>query len=150
MNKKILSIGLIFLVLFFVQLCSAQDSDPDQTGTNVKLLELDGAIGPIAVQIIEKGIDQAEKANSEALIILLNTPGGLTESTWKITKAIMNSYVPVVVYIYPQGARAGSAGVFITFSAHIAAMAPATNIGAASVVSMGGEMDSTMYKKGHQ
>ena len=59
----------------------------------------------------------------------------------------MNSYVPVVVYIYPQGARAGSAGVFITFSAHIAAMAPATNIGAASVVSMGGEMDSTMYKK---
>ena len=112
MNKKILSIGLIFLVLFFVQLCSAQDSDPDQTGTNVKLLELDGAIGPIAVQIIEKGIDQAEKANSEALIILLNTPGGLTESTWKITKAIMNSYVPVVVYIYPQGAPGRFGGSF--------------------------------------
>ena len=147
MNKKIISIGLILLSFFVLQLCRAQDDDTAEPQTNVKLLELDGAIGPIAVQVIEKGINQAEKANSEALIILLNTPGGLTESTWKITKAIMNSYVPVVVYIYPQGARAGSAGVFITFSAHIAAMAPATNIGAASVVSMGGEMDSTMYKK---
>jgi len=147
MNKKNLLVSLILLLLIAVQFCSAQDDAEEMSRTNVKLLELDGAIGPIAVQIIEKGIKQAEKDQSEALIILLNTPGGLTESTWKITKAIMNSYVPVVVYIYPQGARAGSAGVFITFSAHIAAMAPATNIGSASVVAMGGEMDSVMYKK---
>ena len=147
MNNKFLLISVLLISLIAVQFCSAQDDAEEMTRPNVKLLELDGAIGPIAVQIIQKGVKQAENDQSEALIILLNTPGGLTESTWKITKAIMNSYVPVVVYIYPQGARAGSAGVFITFSAHIAAMAPATNIGSASVVSMGGEMDSVMYKK---
>ncbi|HDS01767.1 MAG TPA: nodulation protein NfeD [candidate division Zixibacteria bacterium] len=113
----------------------------------VKLLTIDGAIGPITVQLIEKGIRKSEQENAQALIILLNTPGGLTESTWKIIQAIMNANVPVVVYVYPQGARAASAGAYITYSAHIAAMAPATSMGSASVVSMGSEMDSTMYKK---
>ncbi len=113
----------------------------------VKLLTIDGAIGPITVQLIEKGIKKSEKENAEAFIILLNTPGGLTESTWKIIQEIMNANVPVVVYVYPQGARAASAGAYITYSGHIAAMAPATSMGSASVVSMGSEMDSTMYKK---
>jgi membrane-bound serine protease (ClpP class) len=113
----------------------------------VKLLTIDGPIGPITLQLIEKGIRKSEEENAEALIILLNTPGGLTESTWKIIQAIMNANVPVVVYVYPQGARAASAGAYITYSGHIAAMAPATSMGSASVVSMGSEMDSTMYKK---
>lgn len=159
MIKKFLWLILIGLGLFalgYAQNDTISDTlqlppvmeEPDDVGTNtVLLLELDGAIGPIAVQLIEKGIKRSVRDNDEAFIILLNTPGGLTESTWKITKSILNADVPVVVYIYPRGARAGSAGVFITYSAHIAAMSPATSMGSASVVAMGGEMDSTMYKK---
>jgi membrane-bound serine protease (ClpP class) len=152
MIKKLFIIsGLVIMMLvgLIAQTDSMDSLEPprDKPPGMVKLLVIDGAIGPITVQQIEKGIKKSIRANAEALVILLNTPGGLTESTWKINKAIMNAEVPVVVYIYPQGARAGSAGVYITYAAHIAAMAPATNIGSASVVSMGGEMDSTMYKK---
>jgi len=145
------------LVIFSVSGLSAQVDSVEAVDTleapeeaepgMVKLIVIDAVIGPIVVQQIEKGIKKSIQSNAEALIILLNTPGGLSESTWKITTAIMNAEIPVVVYIYPQGARAASAGVFITYSAHIAAMAPATNMGSASAVSMQGEIDSTMYKK---
>ncbi|MBD3382903.1 MAG: nodulation protein NfeD [candidate division Zixibacteria bacterium] len=124
----------------------SEDKTENEQGL-VKLLVVDGPIGPITVDYINRGIKQAVLYDADALVVLLNTPGGLSNSTWKITEAIMNSPVPVIVYVYPKGARAASAGVFITYSAHIAAMAPATNMGSASSVALQGDMDSTMYKK---
>lgn len=120
-----------------------------QTGENdrVTVLDIDTPIGPITVKLIDRAIEEAEDNGSEALIIRLNTPGGLTNSTWRITTAMLNADVPVVVHVWPSGARAGSAGVFITYAAHIAAMATGTNIGAATPVQMEGEMDSAMAKK---
>ncbi|HLO80676.1 MAG TPA: nodulation protein NfeD [Chitinophagaceae bacterium] len=109
---------------------------------------IDGSINPASASYIERGIKKAEKENAQCLIINLNTPGGLLKSTRVIVGAIMESRVPVVVYVTPPGAHAGSAGVFITMAAHIAAMAPATNIGAAHPVSgNGATMDTTMNRK---
>lgn len=115
--------------------------------TNVTVITLDGAINPAAYEYIRYGIEQAKKNNSECLVLQLNTPGGLLESTRYIVSSILMSPVPVVVYVSPPGARAASAGVFITLAAHIAAMAPGTNIGAAHPVSLQGQMDSTMTEK---
>jgi membrane-bound serine protease (ClpP class) len=84
---------------------------------------------------------------AECLIIKLNTPGGLLKSTRVIVTAILDSPVPVVVYVYPGGSQAASAGVFVTLAAHVAAMAPGTNIGAAHPVSMQGQQDSIMNEK---
>jgi membrane-bound serine protease (ClpP class) len=115
--------------------------------SNVVVITLDGAINPAAADYIQYGIEQAVKHNSECLIIQLNTPGGLLESTRTIVSAILQSPVPVVVYVFPPGSRSASAGVFITLAAHIAAMAPGTNIGAAHPVSIQGQMDSVMTEK---
>ncbi len=101
----------------------------------------------MVAEYIIKSIDRAEKANAEALIIQLNTPGGLVDSIQQIVMKMMASEVPTVVYVAPSGARAASAGVFITLAANIAAMAPTTHIGAAHPVQMQGKMDETMEKK---
>ncbi len=107
-------------------------------GDTIQLIDIDGAIQPVSMMTILHAIERAEQANAEVLIIRLDTPGGLMESTWEITQGILNSHVPVIVYVAPEGARAGSAGVYITMAAHIAAMAPSTNIGAATPIGMGG------------
>ncbi|MBI2884921.1 MAG: nodulation protein NfeD [Candidatus Omnitrophica bacterium] len=105
----------------------------------VHVIELDNQIiSPVTQQYITQALDRAEADSAECLVLILDTPGGLLESTRAIVKRIMNAQVPVVVYIAPSGARAGSAGVFITMAAHIAAMAPSTNIGAAHPVMAGG------------
>lgn len=109
---------------------------------------IDGVIGPSTSRFIQRAIRDA--AGAEALIVQIDTPGGLLKSTEEITRAILNAPVPVVVYIAPRGARAASAGVFITYSSHVAAMAPATRLGAATPVSVGGEgarPDDTMARK---
>lgn len=95
---------------------------------------IEGVINPVATEYITHSIELAEQAEAEALIIQMDTPGGLMESMHKIVKAIQASQVPVIVYVAPSGSRAGSAGVFITYAAHIAAMAPSTNIGSAHPV----------------
>jgi membrane-bound serine protease (ClpP class) len=110
-------------------------------------LKIDGAINPAVAEFIHDGIARAEELNAQCLIIQLNTPGGLLKSTRVIVSDILESPVPIVVYVSPGGAHAGSAGVFITLAAHIAAMAPGTNIGAAHPVSMQGEQDSIMNEK---
>jgi membrane-bound serine protease (ClpP class) len=110
-------------------------------------LKIDGAINPAATTFIERGIESATEKNAECLIIQLNTPGGLLESTRIIVGALLESKIPVIVYVAPAGARAGSAGVFITMAAHIAAMTPGTNIGAAHPVDIEGKMDSVMGEK---
>ena len=114
----------------------------------VYLIKLDDKIiNPITYEYVHKAIQQAEKEQAQCLVIELDTPGGLLNSTRSIVKDIMNAQVPVVVYISPQGARAGSAGVFITLASHIAAMAPSTNIGAAHPVNIGGEEDKGSWKE---
>jgi len=105
----------------------------------VLIIEINSSINPATVDFINDAIRESKVTGSELLLILLDTPGGLVNSTREIVKSIMSSDVPVVVYVYPDGARAGSAGVFITMSAHIAAMAPGTNIGAAHPVEAGGQ-----------
>lgn len=110
-------------------------------------IKVDGSINPASAAFIKSTIEKAAKEKAECLLIHLNTPGGLLKSTRVIVSDILESSVPVVVYVSPGGAHAGSAGVFITMAAHIAAMAPSTNIGAAHPVNMQGGMDSTMNSK---
>lgn len=98
----------------------------------------DQAISPVTARFVERAIRQAEQERAQCLILVLDTPGGLVDSTRGIVRGILSSEVPVVVYVAPSGARAASAGVFITLAAHLSAMAPATNIGAAHPVQIGG------------
>ncbi len=110
--------------------------------------ELDGVISPASSSYLLRTIGLAEDQNASCLIIKLDTPGGLDLSMREITKRILNAKVPVVIYVAPKGARAASAGVFILYASHIAAMAPGTNVGAAHPVNMGGEkVDSVMIEK---
>jgi len=123
------------------------DTVPAPPSRTVMMITIDAPITPMIAEYIIKSIDKASAQNAEALLIQLNTPGGLVDSTNHIIMKIMSSNLPVVVYVSPSGGRAASAGVFITLSAHIAAMAPTTHIGAASPVQMEGKMDETMAKK---
>lgn len=114
----------------------------------VDLLTYDGVINPVSAEYITDGIAAAQSAHRAAVVLQLDTPGGLDTSMRIIIKAINASTVPVIVYVGPSGSRAASAGTFITLAAHVAAMAPGTNIGSAHPVSMGGgEMDEEMKKK---
>lgn len=134
--KRILSYYL-FLFLF----------PPAINAQTVISLKIDGSINPASADFIHNGIERAAREKAECIIIHLNTPGGLLKSTRGIVSDILASPVAVVVYVSPNGAHAGSAGVFITLAAHIAAMAPGTNIGAAHPVMMQNQMDSTMNEK---
>lgn len=109
-----------------------------QTRGVVYRVVLDGAISPATAELIADAIDEAAEAGAQALVVELDTPGGLVESTRDIIQEILASPVPIVVWVAPGGARAGSAGVFITLAAHVAAMAPGTNIGAATPIELGG------------
>ncbi|MCU0373892.1 MAG: nodulation protein NfeD [Chitinophagaceae bacterium] len=110
-------------------------------------LTVDGAINPVVAEYIKNGVQQAENQQAAALILHLNTPGGLLKSTREIVNYMLDARVPIVVYVTPSGGHAGSAGVFITMAAHVAAMAPGTNIGAAHPVNLQGAMDSIMSSK---
>ena len=119
-----------------------------------RFINIDGAIGPATASYISRSIEEAQSQNAQCLIIQLNTPGGLLDSTQKIVQSFLGSPVPVVVYVAPTGATATSAGCFITIAASVAAMAPATTIGAAHPVSIGGfpsggeeKTDETMKQK---
>jgi membrane-bound serine protease (ClpP class) len=102
----------------------------------VILGRIEGVIGPITANYVNRVIKEAEERDAEALVLLLDTPGGLDEAMREIVKDELNSTVPIIVYVYPSGARDASAGVFLTYAAHIAAMTPGTNIGAAHPVSI--------------
>src|SRR5262245_33248454 len=115
--------------------------------SSVVLATYDGVINPVAAEYLHDALVSAEENKAQALIFCLNTPGGLDTSMRLIIKDITGATVPVIVYVSPSSGRAASAGVFITMAAHIAAMAPGTNIGAAHPVAMGGEkMDEEMKK----
>lgn len=129
----------LFLILLIPTLLCAQKK--------VISLQIDGSINPASAAFIHSGIEKAGNENAACLVIHINTPGGLLKSTRVIVSDILESPVPVVVYVSPGGAHAGSAGVFITLAAHIAAMAPGTNIGAAHPIDMQGSQDTILNEK---
>jgi len=131
--------------------CAIALFDPSTGVSNereVMIMELEGPISPATATFLTRGLERAEDRGSALVVIRLDTPGGLASSMRTMVKAILNSQVPVVVYVSPQGAGAASAGVMVTVAAHVAAMAPGTNIGAAHPVTAGGkDMEKTMTEK---
>ncbi len=141
-----------FLFIFVCSLCSSLfvlGSTPEALAGKVAfIIEMEGSINPATAAFVERGLEKAEAREAELAIIQMDTPGGLASSMRTMVKAIMNSKIPVVVYVSPTGAGAASAGVMVTISAHIAAMAPGTNIGAAHPVTAGGkDIEKTMSEK---
>ena len=133
--------SIFFAVVAVFLWLSAEEPAQTQTENRpvVVRLRIDNeAITPVTAQFIERAVQRAQTEQAQALLIVLDTPGGLVDSTREIVKSILQSNVPVVVYVAPSGARAASAGLFITLAAHVAAMAPGTNIGAAHPVAIGG------------
>ncbi|MDZ7682866.1 MAG: nodulation protein NfeD [Fodinibius sp.] len=147
--KRLILIAIGILLL--VGGTAGQDTTVVQSSNSapsVTMISVEGAISPTTTNYISRGIRVAREQGAEALIIQLDTPGGLLESTKNIVQSFLDSdELPIVVYVAPEGARAASAGTFITMASHIAAMAPTTTIGAASPVQMGGQADSVMQKK---
>jgi len=113
----------------------------------VSVISIEGVISPVTLRLVETALTRAQAAGASALVIQLDTPGGLERSMRAICQRLLNAELPVIVYVAPTGARAASAGVFITMAAHVAAMAPATNIGAAHPVAIGGGVDKESMKK---
>lgn len=133
--------SLILLVFLSFSLSSLAVS-------KIIVLDLIGPIGPATQDYVTRGLAYAEKEQAEAIIFQINTPGGLDSSMRGINEAIINSPIPVITYVYPSGARAASAGLFIMYASNVSAMAPGTNIGAASPVSLfGSETPSVEGKK---
>ncbi len=120
---------------------------PARAAAPVATIPIDGVISPVTVRLVETALTRAQADGAGVLVIQLDTPGGLERSMRAICQRLLNAEIPVVVYVSPTGARAASAGVFITMAAHVAAMAPATNIGAAHPVSIGGGVDKESMKK---
>ena len=117
---------------------------------HVAVIDLDDAIHPNAARFVKRAIAKATDDGARMLVIRLDTPGGLLDSTREIVEAILSSETPVVVYVAPEGAHAASAGTFLTAAAHAAAMAPVTNIGAASPVGLGQDLPETLERKASQ
>ena len=144
MFKKI--IFTLIVVLIIMNLGAwAEEKNPV-----FNVITIDGVITSPTAKYVANSIKDAQQAEAEGLIILLDTPGGMDTAMRDIAKSILNAPLPVIVFVSPPGARAASAGVIITEAAHIAAMAPGTNIGAAHPVAIGldgGGMDKTMSKK---
>ncbi|HEY7519648.1 MAG TPA: nodulation protein NfeD [Methylomirabilota bacterium] len=113
----------------------------------VATVQIDGVISPVTLRIVEMALTRAQADKAQALVIQLDTPGGLERSMRAICQRLLNAEIPVIVWVGPTGARAASAGVFVTLAAHVAAMAPATNIGAAHPVAVGGGVDKESMRK---
>jgi membrane-bound serine protease (ClpP class) len=137
----------VLLVLCIGSLAPLFAEEEESARPLAMVATVEGVINPVASEFIGKSIEDAHEQGAEVLIIELDTPGGLMDSMRDIIKKMIASDVPVVVFVSPSGARAASAGAFITLASHVAAMAPQTNIGAAHPVGVGQDMDETMAEK---
>jgi membrane-bound serine protease (ClpP class) len=127
---------------------AARAAEPTPSARTVATIQIEGVISPVTMRLIATAIDRAQSEHAAALVIQLDTPGGLERSMRGIVQRMLNADIPVIVYVAPTGGRAASAGVFITMAANVAAMAPATNIGAAHPVALGGgSVDKESLKK---
>lgn len=136
------------LFILIVLLLAVSIGARAQTGSSrVDVLTVKGTINPVLTDYISRGIEQAEETGATAVIIQMDTPGGLDTAMRDIIQSIINARVPVVVYVSPAGARAASAGAYITLSAHVAVMAPNTNIGSATPVALGSEGEAQMSEE---
>jgi membrane-bound serine protease (ClpP class) len=135
-RKSLMKAMVACLALWFTAISASA------LGERICFIKIDGAIGPATATYIARSVAEAQSSNAQCLVIQLNTPGGLLDSTQVIVRNLLASAVPVVVYVAPIGATATSAGCFITLSASVAAMAPATTIGAAHPVTIGGGLSS--------
>jgi len=144
MIKRKVTIAMIMVILFFIGIPSYGENEKV-----VEVLKLEGPISPVSADRLDKALRRAIEKKAQCLIIQLDTPGGLDQSMRQMVKAMMNSKIPIVVYVSLKGARAASAGVFITLASHIAVMAPGTNIGAAHPVALGvtGALSKEMEEK---
>lgn len=143
MDKRLIFLGLLLLGVYgwYHGQVAAADG-------HVQVYVVEGIINPVIVEYMKASLARAEAEKAMAVVFQLDTPGGLVESTREIVKALLNAEVPVVVYVAPSGARAASAGTFITMAGHVAAMAPGTNIGAAHPVSgEGKDIEGDMRQK---
>lgn len=149
MSKTRLYQLFVLIFLFVVGFYSSSFSQTESVESTNKIISItiNGTINPSTVDFIKDGINKTVESNAQALLILLDTPGGLLSSTKDIVKLILNSEKPVIVYVHPKGATATSAGVFITLSSHIAAMSPGTSIGAAHPVTIGQRPNQPKDKK---
>ena len=132
-----ISVFLFLLSAVVSYRISAAEGEVSPRAGRIVEIEINGSINPSTVDYIKTALLEARAQDARALLILMDTPGGLLSSTKDIVKMLLNSEVPVIVYVYPRGATATSAGVFITLSAHVAAMSPGTSIGAAHPVMLG-------------
>lgn len=147
-RQRLVLVRRLALLVVALALLAAACGGPGGPEGAVHVLKADGDVNPVMARYIDRGINQAEDANAVAVVIELDTPGGLMTSMEDIVKRIEEDRIPVIVYVSPKGAKAASAGTFITMAANIAAMAPSTRIGAASPVGAGGEdIEGTLGKK---
>jgi membrane-bound serine protease (ClpP class) len=140
MLKKGVILALSSLIVFLALVSKSH-------GARVYLLKVDSAITPATANFIIFAISKAQKEGAQALVIELDTPGGLVESTREIVKAMLDSEVPIIVYVSPSGARAASAGAFIVLASHLAGMAPGTHVGAAHPIELSGKADPKVMEK---
>jgi membrane-bound serine protease (ClpP class) len=143
MHMRKVAVSFLLVILLF----GLSNASTEVREGEALVITVNGVINPVSAEFIHKSLEKASAVRAEVLVIELDTPGGLDTSMRSIVKDIMASGIPVAVYVSPAGARAASAGVFITLAAHIAAMAPGTNIGAAHPVSVGEKMDNVVAEK---
>ena len=144
-SQKLGGLGLVFIVLGALLIaCASSERAPDA----VHVLTWQGDVNPVMARYIDRGIDAAEKSSARAVVLRLDTPGGFDSSMRDIVKRIESSKVPVVLYVWPSGGRAASAGTFIAMAAHVSAMSPSTTIGAATPINAdGNDIEGALGRK---
>jgi len=139
--------GILTILIILFTISAVSPAISVIQSQTILVLDVNGVINPFSARYLERGLDIAQTENASLVVMVLDTPGGLESSMREMVQSMLQSPIPVVVFVSPEGARATSAGLFILMAGDVAAMAPATNVGAATPVAFGGEMDEVMADK---